>query len=1375
MFVNTTLDLTNGSPPISSGFATAALDVPVEFLDKVFLDDPVGPGNSVTLQFTIQNPSRTEAATSIAFTDDLTFLMDLTAVGLPLTEACDPDGPAGSPGTGTLSGTTSLSFAGGSLPAEGSCTFSVALDVPGGATPATYTNTTTAITATIDGEVVVGNTATDELVVTLAPTLTKEFLTNPVGAGGTTTLRFTITNNSSTLSLEDIEFEDVFDDVLPTASDVPTNPVCGGTASFTPFFDGGEDVGNFPAKFTLTGASLSASESCTIDVTLDVVTNATTGTYPNTTSPISGLLDGEESVEGFPASDDLMVVGGPSLIKEFTDDLTFLTDLTAVGLPLTEACDPDGPGGSPGTGTLSGTTLLDFSGATLAPGESCTFSVTLDVPGTAPPGLHTNTSGTVTATEGGIAVTGNPASEDLRIVGLTLTKEFLDDPVLPGETVTLEFVIENVSPTETATAITIYDDMSTILGPPGSPGDDITGDGVTVSDVCGSGNGTLTWASLDTFMTFSGGTLAPGEMCMFSVVLDVPASAVSGTYPNSTGTKTGPGFFALMPSPTFVVFDEATDELIVNNELLSLTKEFTDDPVAPGGTGTLKFTLTNLDSTEMVEDIAFTDDLDAALAGLVATGLPPAACGGTVITPDGGMTIELTGGSLAGGEMCMFDVSFVVPATALSGTIAVNTTGPVTGTTANPGLDVTGGPATGVLQIGSMTLTKSFDGPTEPGGTPTLTFTIENLSASTVTDLAFADDLTFLTDLTAVGLPLMEACDPDGPGGSPGTGTLSGTTLLNFSGATLAPGESCTFDIDLLVPGTDLAGSFVNTTSSLTVLDGLPVAIPATANLTVNPVADLSVTKGDGVTTAVPGQTTLIYTIIATNSGPSTDPSVTLMDTFPSDLTCTFTSAAAGGATGNTASGSGNLSETLNMPPGSMVTYTVMCTIDSAATGTLSNTATISGSVTDNTSGNDSATDSNTVLTPQTDLAIVKDDAGATFVPGSNITYTLTVTNNGPSDSTGGTVTDVLPAGVTFVSSPTGCTEAGGTVTCTVPALANTANFVHTFIVMVDAGQTATIINTATVAANETDPVAANDSASEATPLLGVETDMSISKDDGVISVVPGTNLTYTLTVTNNGPSNSTGGTVTDVLPAGVTFVSSPSGCTEVGGMVTCPVPALTSGDNVALTFVVMVASGQSTPITNTATVAANETDPTGANDSDAHLTALAPAESDLSIDKDSGGNSVMPGAQLTFTLTVTNNGPSDSSGGTVTDVLPAGLTFVSSDSGCTEAGGTVSCPFGAIANGDNVALTFVVMVAAEHSTPITNTATVAGNESDPDSSNNSATAGAVSVGVSAIPLLSEWGILLLTALLALLACWKLQAVDLTRGHGKQDPGDRRR
>jgi uncharacterized repeat protein (TIGR01451 family)/CSLREA domain-containing protein len=135
----------------------------------------------------------------------------------------------------------------------------------------------------------------------------------------------------------------------------------------------------------------------------------------------------------------------------------------------------------------------------------------------------------------------------------------------------------------------------------------------------------------------------------------------------------------------------------------------------------------------------------------------------------------------------------------------------------------------------------------------------------------------------------------------------------------------------------------------------------------------------------------------------------------------------------------------------------------------------------------------------------------------------------------------------------------------------------------------------------------------------------------------------------------------------------------------------------------------------------------------------VPPSGADLAITKSGVPNPVLSGNRLTYTLTVTNNGPQDATGVTVTDALPASLHFnsVSSSQGtCTRStatnpqpkGGTVTCSVGNLANGAKASITIVVTTT----TPgmLTNTAKVNGNQADPDSSNNSATATTTVVGI---------------------------------------------
>ncbi|MCP4657090.1 MAG: DUF11 domain-containing protein, partial [bacterium] len=234
---------------------------------------------------------------------------------------------------------------------------------------------------------------------------------------------------------------------------------------------------------------------------------------------------------------------------------------------------------------------------------------------------------------------------------------------------------------------------------------------------------------------------------------------------------------------------------------------------------------------------------------------------------------------------------------------------------------------------------------------------------------------------------------------------------------------------------------------------------------------DIAVTKDDGVTSATPGAS-VTYTIVVWNLGPSDHPSLSVADIFPAVLTCGWTSLAGGGATGNT-NGSGDLADTLSLPAGGSVTYTASCDIDSAATGTLSNTA--AAWVVDNTPGNNSATDDDTVLVPEADLALEKTGSPAVPAGGGSVTYYVTVTNNGPSDATRVVVTDNLPAAVSLVST-SGCAEdPAGVPTCTLGTIAASASAQFTIEATVDAGPPLTFTNRAMVTSGVTDPSPGND------------------------------------------------------------------------------------------------------------------------------------------------------------------------------------------------------------------------------------------------------------------------------------------------------------
>ena len=178
------------------------------------------------------------------------------------------------------------------------------------------------------------------------------------------------------------------------------------------------------------------------------------------------------------------------------------------------------------------------------------------------------------------------------------------------------------------------------------------------------------------------------------------------------------------------------------------------------------------------------------------------------------------------------------------------------------------------------------------------------------------------------------------------------------------------------------------------------------------PNADLSITVNDGVTTATPGGS-VTYTITANNAGSSAVTGANVTDAFPASLTCTWTCVGAGGGS-CTASGSGNINSNMNLPSGGSVSYTATCAISVAATGTLSNTATVAApaTVADPVPSNNSATDNDT-LSSSADLAITNTDGATTATPDGSVTYVITASNAGPSNAIGATVADVFPASLT--------------------------------------------------------------------------------------------------------------------------------------------------------------------------------------------------------------------------------------------------------------------------------------------------------------------------------------------------------------------------
>jgi uncharacterized repeat protein (TIGR01451 family) len=567
------------------------------------------------------------------------------------------------------------------------------------------------------------------------------------------------------------------------------------------------------------------------------------------------------------------------------------------------------------------------------------------------------------------------------------------------------------------------------------------------------------------------------------------------------------------------------------------------------------------------------------------------------------------------------------------------------------------------------------------------------------------------------------------------SGTANGSGNINQS-VNLPVGGEITYTITLNIPS-GFTGNLVNTANvavPVGTTDPIPGNNSATDTDTPAPVSDLSITKTDGVATYTAGTTTT-YTVVASNAGPSNVIGALITDNAPAGTNITtWTATFAGGASG-TANGSGNISQNVNLPVGGTATYTITLNILSNVTGNLVNTATVAVPVgtTDPTPGNNSASDTDTP-NPQADLSITKTDGTPTYTPGVGTTYTVTATNNGPSDVVGASIIDNAPSGTTITSwsaifsgGASGTTNGTGNISQIVN-LPDGGSVSYIILLNIPSGLTGNLVNTASVAVppGTTDPTPGNNSATD-TDTPNPQADLSITKTDGSPTYTAGVGVVYTVVVSNAGPSNVTGATVVDNTPAGTAiegwtavFAGGASGVASGSGNinqnVTIPV-----GGTITYTISLLVPSGFTGNLVNTATIVVpvGTTDPTPGNNSATDTDTPNPV-SDLGIVKTVDNSNPSVGNNVTFTLLVTNYGPSDATGVQVSDLLPNGYTYLS-DNGLGAYDNMTGV--WTIGNMVHLASTSLQITATVNQPGLgvvyLNTATVSGNETDPVPGNN--------------------------------------------------------
>ena len=579
-----------------------------------------------------------------------------------------------------------------------------------------------------------------------------------------------------------------------------------------------------------------------------------------------------------------------------------------------------------------------------------------------------------------------------------------------------------------------------------------------------------------------------------------------------------------------------------------------------------------------------------------------------------------------------------------------------------------------------------------PGGTTyrpgSLAITAGPNSPATPTD-AIGDDLAeFLSASNSVRFRLGQ-----------GATNTQGGLLTAASG--VAPSTTITFEVTVdsgLRAGTEIA----NTAEADYLSETLGTPQSARSNTVVTEVIapDLEMSKRHVV--PIVG-VDVEFTLGVENVGnaPTNGSPVTVIDSFDPAAFSSITITSSPGWNCSATSGL-NLSCTRTDTVGAGSPYPdieVTGTLGPSPPATFTNEAEVTGGG-DVDTGNNVAVDFLPVPPTSSDLSIVKTVSPATVLPGGRVTYTLTVRNEGPSNATGVTVNDSwLFSGlidVTATPSQGSCpTVSTSSVVCQLGNLATGDTATIEVSATVDFDNASGLLNTASVEGDQADPRPDNNESSAGFDVAAAS-DLRVVKTAGE-NPTAGEDFSYTIQVTNDGPSAANQVVVTDQIPElflpsevlGPGFAS--CSAAKAGGTLSCTWDgSLAVGATATITLVGTLAEESAgMAVINTASAYSSEADPTpGNNSSSVTITPLPFAN--LSVGKVASREVVQPGQAFEYSLVVSNAGPLDAEPVTLVDELPSGLDLLEWPDECSLTDRILTCELGTVAVGErkNLVLT---------------------------------------------------------------------------------------
>ncbi|MEH7278416.1 DUF11 domain-containing protein [Bacillus toyonensis] len=323
------------------------------------------------------------------------------------------------------------------------------------------------------------------------------------------------------------------------------------------------------------------------------------------------------------------------------------------------------------------------------------------------------------------------------------------------------------------------------------------------------------------------------------------------------------------------------------------------------------------------------------------------------------------------------------------------------------------------------------------------------------------------------------------------------------------------------------------------------------------------------------------------------------------------------------------------------------------------------------------STSTNIVTNPVLDamITMIKSVDQTLVTLGDTITYTTILTNNGNTNATNITFTDLIPDGTTFITDSVtidGITQIGlnPNTGITIGAIAPSSSISIAFQVTATSTPVQNpIANSATASytfiADPNAPIVSRNVTSNTTfTTINTATILSLKQVDKSFSRI-GDTLTYTVTLTNNGNSSAQNVIFTDTIPSGTTFIANTfsingipqSGADPSNGVNIGPI---TAGTTVNVSFQVNVISlPTENPIVNFSSTSYQLVSPPDAETSISNPVSTQIKEAILSMTKNESVSFADIGQTAFYTTSISNVGNTDATNIVFTDVLPSGLTFV--------------------------------------------------------------------------------------------------------------------